>query len=353
VQSTLPSLERFIGGQRLLLITSVNGAKRRSAGLVQHVLRTRLNCNVQTAVITEASVSGARDAIDLARRTQASAVVGLGGSAVLDLAKFVAYESGGSKTHIVTIPCVPSGGKELFGHAELFDWDKEERVVMVNDKPSLSCLLDPQLALDDRISAETDCRAFASSLALFLNQPDTELVKNQALLDAIQKAIEEVVSPNTASKAQFSVDSRRALFRPGDFGVGEQVTRECSLDIVVANTITAKVAIPRSLVRNSLLYSSTAARCRSSEEFSRIVQHMAATSKTEAALGVLSKVLQRAGTPKNGLSGLLTQFLDAKAVEVLYGHIVDWVTEASNAPEYAALELDVSRLKYEVFVRGW
>lgn len=347
IHSTLPFLgdKLHLARQRIVLVTSANGSKRRSTGFVQHLLRTKLNCNVLTATVTEPSVSGCRDAIELVKRTQANTVIGLGGAAALDVAKFVAY---GNESQIITIPCVPCGGKEFLGNAELFDWDAEERIVMVNDNYVPACLLDPQLALDDKIDVKTDCRAFVAGLSIVWNQPDDMLNNNANLVHDLKNAFQVAESQEYPASTQFSPSAREGLFRPGIFTKNEQIARETSFDFMLSNIITSRVPLPRSLVRDALLVPCARARCKASPQFSAFLQSITSSSSDEHAISRLSALVEKTGVLKKGLNSL-GHLLDEKGAAVLRGHIKEWIGEAIKAPEYSGLALDETSLQQEIF----
>ena len=347
----------LLGQQRVLLVTSSLGAKRRSCAYVQHVLRTQFNCLVQLAVVNEPSIEACADAMALSKRTQSSVVVGLGGSTVLDAAKFIGYGIS-SEIPIVMIPCVPAGGKEFSAVSELFDWQNEERIVVSGARTRVHTVTHPHIfGLEDKVDARTDCRAFTASLSIFFNQSDSQLLSsavnnNRQFIQSISEAMNVLLKTTGSGNKSFTEKDREVLFRPDSFVPDSSIADEFSLDVVIANLIAAKVAIPRSLLRCALLYPCAHKRCLESLPFGTFLQQVTSSSTNEQALSKLAKLLKLTDIPQSGLFGLMATFLDQKATEVFSEHVMEWIEEASTLPQYSHVDLTVENAA-NFFSRSW
>jgi alcohol dehydrogenase class IV len=336
--SSIPNLVKLVEKQRILFITSLHGGKRRSTGYVQHLLRTKLNCsNVQSVVINEPSIVACQDAISICKRTATSTIIGLGGCTVADASKYIATKVD-KETNVLCIPAIPCAGKEVHVESELFDWETEERICFESPLP-IHCIIDPNLALEDKIGVHVDLRAFITGLITYSNQTDDDLLKSSEAIQSMKHAMTTCLAVKPDQK-YLHVKQRELLMNSSKFVSGEAILAEMSLEVALANIIGSRVALPRSLLRCSLFHSCATTRSTTSTAYAEFLRTITSTSSTEQALSTISHLMRVIGIPERGLQGVISSLLDSKAQDSLNESIADWIDEASKSSRYSIHNFD-------------
>ena len=339
IVNALSSLSQALSKQRILLLTSSQGSKRRSAAYASHVLRNQLGSNVQTATVSEPSISALKDGLDILKRTQCSTIIGLGGSMVLDSAKFMAGIQEDKDIRLVLIPTIPAGGKEVHNVGELFDWEKEERTVLELPSSVFATIVDPELALEDKITKETDYSAFLYSLALILNHSDDYLQKNEELLRHVREAIKTLLDVSPTAKS-LPKKVRESMFSPQlMLTTGSNVVEEHGLDAILANIINPRVALPRTAFRAGILIPCVQERMKQSKEFEKAMIIMTGCANSDEAIKLLLNIQSRSSL-QGGVRQLLRKRMDEKSIDALIKNAGEWMEEyPGNGPLKMSPEL--------------
>ena len=295
-------------GQRILLVTSLEGSKRRSAAFIRHLLQAKLNCAVYNHIANEPSLINVENGLTMLNRTKCNTVVAVGGCTPIDVAKKIS-ETGAS---LITIPTIPCGGMEKSKIYELFDWETEEIITSQLENDFIS-IVDSQLALDDKIDRKTDLIAFISTLSFLLNQaPESNesLVINDAL-EACEMGLKAAEQRDKLFQASLLIDRSR-----GD-----------SLNSSITKTICSKIALPRNLIQAFFFLPCIKLSLQTDPEVNKLLQSIPLYSRNER----IFEDLVLASKIPSSLYDLLKNFVrDEQMIDDTMIEILGWIEKISK-----------------------
>ncbi|KAH9259100.1 hypothetical protein BASA81_002720 [Batrachochytrium salamandrivorans] len=304
-------------GQRVVLVTSVKGAGRRSSKLVQYLLRQKLNCQVFCEVITEPGMGSVQSCEKLAKHVGANVLIGLGGSSVMDVGKLACSRA--EMDYFMAIPTIPCAGGENHLSANLFDFDKETEITLSNlPIPSHSCLVDCKLGWEDNISSQTDRIALLNCLSVGVDEEDRLMGNDEFANCAAQSIHAARMLPPTG---KFTVEDRQQFFRTS-LSLSSQLTNpSLSFGFALTNAICREIPLPRTLVRAALFYPTVAVQVHVRGNASKM-QHLTNASDSNQALERVGELTKLAGLER-GVVGLLPNFFTTEHAGKLIPQLVD------------------------------
>ncbi|MDD5312791.1 MAG: iron-containing alcohol dehydrogenase [Dehalococcoidia bacterium] len=215
-------------GDAAILVTG--RASMRRTGVLEKVIKGLEEKGVKSVIFDEVEPNPRSSTIDkgaqLARKSGARMVIGLGGGSSMDAAKCIALASSGSESiwshyekkvsvtggmlPIILVPTVTATGSEGNNGAVLTNWETHEKVVIFNDKiyPAVS-IVDPALTLS--VPAKTTARGgvdiFCHLVEYYISAHETTLI-NDSIREACMRTVVETLPQVLAKPADIEGRSR-------------------------------------------------------------------------------------------------------------------------------------------------
>lgn len=313
VDALLMGSSALLRNQRVVLVTSIRGAKRRSSAFVQYMLRQKLNCTVFCEVTAEPSMLGVAACEKLAKHTGANVLVALGGSSIMDVGKLACFKA--EMDHFLAIPTVPCAGSENNTSANLFNFEQEQEICFPKlALASHSCYVDSKLAVDDKIAGNIDVLAFMNTLTCGVDTANESFVEPGAV--AMQSLLSSI-----AGKALFTPAERKLFFDCSLALKDNAAGNDKSFGFALTNAICREIPLPRTLVRGALFYPSFAVQTHVTGN-AKLMQALTNTQTPDQAMRVAEQITKRAGMER-GIVGLLPQFFPPEQAGKLIPTLVD------------------------------